>query len=89
MKPPGHHYLVMDHPVMDDRGNPATTLAEKCEHNQGQWVVEWENRFFPFVHANQLQKDIWLGDADSPKNKEKRIELLRWYCSACGNCQRP
>lgn len=89
-RPPGYDYLLMDRPIVDLVGDTYTSkLSDKCEHNTGQWVVEWDERFYPFVYANNLQKDIWLGAAKSEKDKNRRMNLLRWFCHTCGTVQRP
>lgn len=90
--PPSKEYLLMDRPIVDfNNGYYIQTISEKCScpSNKGQWVVEWDQRFYPFTHANNLQKDIWLGGAKTANAKEKRMEMLRWYCHCCYNIQMP
>lgn len=90
MNPPGHEYLVMDRPVVDlQDGVVQTKISDKCEHNQGQWVVEWKGKFYFFIHSNNLQKDIWLSGAKNDKDKDACMNMLRWYCNLCCNVQKP
>lgn len=89
--PPGSSYLVLDRPIVDATGSVVSSLAPKCAHagTHGQWVVAWRGRFLPFVHANNLQKDIWLHDAGSEAEQTERLKLLRWFCHECGTVQEP
>ena len=71
----------------------ADAEADKCTHNQGHWVVRHpaDDSLWVFSPTTQLQKDIWLSEAYSPKEKEERVQLLRWFCTHtdCGTVQRP
>lgn len=93
MKPPSHTQLLMDRPIVDlNSGEHVSSLGPKCDHkhkNSGKWVVAWEGKFYPLVYGTQLQKDIWLSATRSEKEKNRRMNLLRWYCFTCSNVQEP
>lgn len=92
---PSEQYLSIDWPIRDRATDKVIeTESPKCSHDSkhGQWVVAWGGKFYPFIHANNLQKDIWLGagrNAGEKTNDEERIKLLRWYCHDCGTVQQP
>ena len=58
--------------------------GEKCSHTRGQWLVEWEGKFYSFAPPTQLQKDVWLS-----QDPDVRILLLRWLCYECNTIQMP
>lgn len=63
---------------------------KRCEHQSpGQWLVEWEDMFYAIQPSNNLQKDIWVGEAEKTIGTDQAINALRWLCHTCGTIQIP
>ena len=82
---------IMDKPpgswCLEKITRPVQESDQKCDHNRGQWVVKWGDKFYIFDPATQLQKDIWLSNAGI--KVMDAMKLLRWFCWECGNIQMP
>ncbi len=60
-----------------------------CPKTNGQWCVVWGKRVYFILPPTQLQKDLWLGEAQRTVKRDVALNALRWYCHGCGNIQRP
>lgn len=77
--PPAKNYLT-------EIEDPPKT-GEKCEHDNGMWLVSWGGKLYRFEHTNQLQKDCWLSATEN--RHQEALDSLRWFCSSCGTVQMP
>ena len=62
-------------------------VSDKCKHNQGYWLVDYQQQLYRFEPSTHLQKDLWLGEMERAELNGEH--LLRWYCSLCDNIQMP